>query len=100
MKEQGKGLWYNIRKRRASGKRMRKPGEKGAPSAADLQRAKGENINVPIKVGDTVKGGKFKNKSIKVKSIGKNDKGDITINDKPLLKYRLIKSFKEFDENN
>ena len=24
-----------------------------------------ENINVPIKVGDTVKGGKFKNKSIK-----------------------------------
>ena len=97
--EKGKGLWHNIRMRRASGKRMRKPGEKGAPSAADIKRAKGEDINVPISVGDTVKGGKFKNKSIKVKSIGKNDKGDITINDKPLLKFR-IPSFKEFNEKN
>jgi cytidylate kinase len=56
-----------------------------------------ENINIPIKVGDVVKGGKFKNKSITVKKIGKNDKGDITINDKPLLKVR-IPSFKEFAE--
>ena len=48
-----------------------------------------EDINVPIKVGDVVKGGKFKNKSIKVKKIGKNEKGDITINDKPLLKVRI-----------
>ena len=42
-----------------------------------------------IKVGDIVKGGKFKNKSIKVKKIGKNDKGDITINDKPILRVRI-----------
>ena len=49
-----------------------------------------ENITVPIKVGDTVLGGKFKNKRIVVKSIGKNEKGDITINNKPLLKFRLI----------
>jgi cytidylate kinase len=56
-----------------------------------------EDINIPIKVGDVVKGGKFKNKSITVKKIGKNDKGDITINDKPLLKVR-IPSFKEFAE--
>ena len=48
-----------------------------------------EDINIPIKVGDVVKGGKFKNKSIKVKKIGKNEKGDITINDKPLLKVRI-----------
>ena len=48
-----------------------------------------EDINVPIKVGDVVKGGKFKNKPIKVKKIGKNEKGDITINDKPLLKVRI-----------
>jgi len=51
---------------------------------------KNENITVPIKVGDTVLGGKFKNKRIVVKSIGKNEKGDITINNKPLLKFRLI----------
>jgi hypothetical protein len=53
------------------------------------QAAFKEDINIPIKVGDVVKGGKFKNKSIKVKKIGKNEKGDITINDKPLLKVRI-----------
>jgi len=50
----------------------------------------GEDIKIPIKVGDTILGGKFKNKRIVVKSIGKNEKGDITINGKPLLKYRLL----------
>ena len=49
-----------------------------------------EVIKVPIKVGDTVLGGKFKNKRIVVKSIGKNEKGDITINGRPLLKYRIL----------
>jgi hypothetical protein len=49
-----------------------------------------EMIEVPIKVGDTVLSGKFKNKKIVVKKIGKNKKGDITINDKPLLKFRII----------
>ena len=51
-----------------------------------------ENIDVPINIGDTVLGGKFKNKKIVVKDIGKNEKGDITINDKPLLRVRPIKS--------
>lgn len=50
----------------------------------------GEGINIPINVGDVVLGGKFKNKRITVKSIGKNEKGDITINGKPLLKFRLL----------
>jgi len=50
-----------------------------------------EIIKVPIKVGDTILGGRFKNKKTVVKKIGKNDKGDITINGKPLLKYRIIK---------
>jgi len=49
-----------------------------------------EDIKIPIKVGDIVLGGKFKNKKIKVKSIGKNEKGDITINNRPLLKFRII----------
>ena len=55
----------------------------------------GEDINIPIKVGDTVLGGKFKNKRIVVKSIGKNEKGDITINGRPLLKYRIIDKVEE-----
>ena len=37
--ENGKGLWHNIHKRRKSGKRMRKPGEKGAPTAQDFKNA-------------------------------------------------------------
>ena len=50
---------------------------------------KKEDIVIPINVGDTIKTGKFKNKSTTVKKIGKNDKGDITVNDRPLLKVRL-----------
>jgi hypothetical protein len=49
-----------------------------------------EMINLDIKVGDTIMGGKFKNKKVVVKTIGKNEKGDITINGKPLLRFRII----------
>ena len=49
-----------------------------------------EMIKLDIKVGDTIMGGKFKNKKVVVKTIGKNDKGDITINGKPLLRFRII----------
>ena len=57
---------------------------------AALKIALGEAITVPIEIGDTVLGGKFKNRRIVVKDIGKNEKGDILINGKPLMKYRLI----------
>jgi len=50
-----------------------------------------EMIKLDIKVGDTIMGGKFKNKKVVVKTIGKNDKGDITINGKPLLRFRVLK---------
>ena len=49
-----------------------------------------EMIKLDIKVGDTLMGGKFKNKKVVVKTIGKNDNGDITINGKPLLRFRII----------
>jgi hypothetical protein len=49
-----------------------------------------EAITLNIEVGDTILGGKFKNKKVKVKEIGKNDKGDITINGKPLLRFRIL----------
>jgi hypothetical protein len=49
-----------------------------------------EMIKLNIKVGDTLMGGKFKNKKVVVKTIGKNEKGDITINGKPLLRFRII----------
>lgn len=49
-----------------------------------------EMIKLNIKVGDTLMGGKFKNKKVIVKTIDKNEKGDITINGKPLLRFRII----------
>lgn len=62
-----------------------------AQALINAHRGIDEDINVPINVGDEVLGGKFKNKKITVKSISKNDKGDITINDKPLLRFRIKK---------
>jgi len=58
-----------------------------------------EMIKLDIKVGDTLMGGKFKNKKVVVKTIGKNDKGDITINGKPLLRFRMLKENVEIPEN-
>lgn len=55
-----------------------------------LKKYLDEKIEVPIEVGDIILGGRFKNKRITVKEIGKNEKGDITINGKPLMKYRLL----------
>lgn len=54
-----------------------------------------EDIIIPINVGDVLLGGRFKNKKTIVKKIGKNDKGDITINGKPLLKFRIPKKINE-----
>ena len=59
-----------------------------------------EDIKVPIEVGDTVLGGRFKNKKTIVKKIGKNKKGDITVNDKPLLKYRIVKEIRHIKKYN
>ncbi len=56
-----------------------------------------EVIKIPIEIGDTILGGKFKNKKTIVKKIGKNDKGDITVNGKPLLKFRIKKSSESSD---
>ena len=34
-----KGLWYNIHMKKKRGEKMRKPGAKGAPTAANFKRA-------------------------------------------------------------
>jgi hypothetical protein len=54
-----------------------------------------ENVKLPIKVGDTVKMGKFKNKKVVVKDISWNEKGDLLINGRPALKFRIMKEFYE-----
>ena len=40
-----KGLWYNIHMKRKRGERMRKKGEKGAPTQDAIRSAQGESVN-------------------------------------------------------
>lgn len=49
-----------------------------------------EKMCVDVKVGDTILRGKFRNKKVVVKKIGK-DKNGPTINGKPALSFRLTK---------
>ena len=50
-----------------------------------------EGVDLPIEIGDTVKMGKFKNKRVVVKKINWNEKGDLLINGRPALKFRITK---------
>ena len=49
-----------------------------------------EGVDLPVEIGDTVKMGRFKNKKVVVKSIAWNEKGDLLINGRPALKFRVI----------
>ena len=57
-----------------------------------------ENVDLPIEIGDTVKMGKFKNKKVVVKKIDWNEKGDLLINGRPALKFRLMPKTNIFDK--
>lgn len=50
-----------------------------------------ENIDIPVKIGDTILTGKFKNKKTVVKVIGTDDHGMPTINGKKVVNFRMIK---------
>jgi tRNA nucleotidyltransferase/poly(A) polymerase len=50
-----------------------------------------ENIVLPIKVGDTIMTGRFKNKKTIVKSIGKDEHGMPTINGRKVVNFRMVK---------
>ena len=51
-----------------------------------------KELNLPIKVGDTIMMGRFKNKKVVIKSIDFNEKGDLMINGRPALKFRIVKN--------
>ena len=57
-----------------------------------------ENVDLPIEIGDTVKMGKFKNKKVVIKKIDWNEKGDLLINGRPALKFRLMPKTNIFDK--
>ena len=46
---------------------------------------------IPVKVGDTILTGRFRNKPVKVKEIGVDEMGQPTINGNPILKFRIPK---------
>ena len=55
------------------------------------QKIMKESIDVPVELGDTVLMGRFKNKRVVVKSIDYNEKGDLLINGRTALKFRIMK---------
>ena len=48
-------------------------------------------ITLDVNVGDTILGGRFKNKKIKVKKIGKDEHGMPTINGRKVVNFRILK---------
>src|SRR5210317_1885641 len=89
--EEGKGLWANIHKKRKEGRPMRKKGEKGAPTAADIKRAQGEAYEIGKDYADHAKditpGESSKKKvkqmeptEIKIKDIKEWSESETTIN--------------------
>jgi hypothetical protein len=66
----------------------------------NIKKIISEVIKLPIKVGDTVYMGKFKNKKTVIKTIDWNDKGDLMINGKSALRVRIPKKAKKLKESN
>ena len=59
-----------------------------------------EKIVLDVKVGDVILGGRFKNKKIKVKNIGKDKHGMPTINGRKVVNFRMApKSNLKFEMN-
>jgi len=58
-----------------------------------------ENIEIPVKVGDTILTGKFKNKKTVVKDIGKDEHGMPTINGKKVVTFRIVKNANIFENH-
>jgi hypothetical protein len=50
-----------------------------------------EDIKLPVNVGDTILTGRFKNKKVVVKTIGKDEHGMPTINGKKVVTFRILK---------
>ena len=55
-------------------------------------------MNLDINIGDTILTGRFKNKRVTVKEFGTDDKGQPTINGRPILKFRIEKLIPGRDE--
>ena len=54
-----------------------------------------EKIVLDVKVGDVILAGRFKNKKVVVKSIGKDEHGMPTINGRKVVNFRIPKPVEE-----
>jgi len=54
-----------------------------------LNRSIREDVNIPVKIGDTILTGRFKNKKTVVKSIDKDEHGMPTINGRKVVTFRI-----------
>lgn len=48
-------------------------------------------MDIDLQIGDTILTGRFKNKKVVVKEFGVDDKGQPTVNGRPMLKFRIKK---------
>ena len=56
----------------------------------EFENSVNEAITLPVEIGDTLLMGKFKNKKVVVKSIGKDEHGMPTINGKKVVTFRYV----------
>lgn len=98
--EEGDGLWANIHKKRKSGRRMRKPGEKGAPTKADFKRARGEEVEEGKGPPESFEA-QFKRRVVKTTKPEHKEKGynwRIKGKDRPEISIKLYKEKPGFTE--
>ena len=73
-------------------KKVASDGAKGDKELKDeFEKSINEAIKLPVEIGDTILTGRFKNKKVVVKSIGKDEHGMPTINGKKVVTFRLMK---------
>ena len=76
----------------AQDKKVSGDGAKGDKKLKDeFENSLQEAIQLPVEIGDTILTGRFKNKKVVVKSIGKDEHGMPTINGKKVVTFRLMK---------
>ena len=91
IQEKSKGLWYNIHMKRKRGERMRKKGEKGAPSPENMRAAQAASEDVPT------------NSTAAIPNPINTAMGPSTIHDKSRKKDKmpvLLKRFRKYIEDN
>lgn len=54
-----------------------------------MKKNDSDGIFIPIKIGDIILSGRFKNKKIVVKTIGEDEYGMPTVNGKRILNFRF-----------